>query len=339
MNLASMDASDVNISNASMSSVESEVVDDLRQELKSITQIVKRLQNFKPELISTPVKKRRGRPSKKAKDTATKASPHSSQVGTTPAQNIKEPMVANAAESIPDILVSICQFNNNILDSLDQLREENRYLRTEVQKLASPMSSSETSRSGNPTISNSEVKLNTLDWRLDEIEQDKLADTIKLEGAPCAEVINSFSSDSAKDYSRLKSQVLSIFNNLDNNSVNPEDIQRVSVVGKERKHLKIKLSSSKTRVKVHILLRRQENPTVYSSDYLTPIRSKLAYDLRMLKKRQPQNIKSAYVFNGNICCKLVDSEKILYINSAKSYDNLLKTTGRSREIRTAGGNN
>jgi len=312
-----MSAGELNSSSDSIDSTESEVGNSLRSELKSISDIVKKLKNFKPETVSTPVKKGKGRPKAASQ------------------QDL---------ESISSVLKQICDFNYRILDKVDQLESSNRILREKLtNNLPTPNKEPthpqpSTSTRAQPLYGQNN-RIESINSRLDHVEQEKLLDTIKIEGDLCNEIIDNFSSAPTKDYNILKNHITSSICSIEQNIIQPQDIIKVNVVGNERKHLRVKLSSSSVRVKIHKTVKKRnsdlrtnrETPALFTNDYLTSLRSKLSYDLRKLKKEHPSKIKSSYVFNGSVCCVLTASDRVLHVNTAASYSDLVSSLQRTDE--------
>jgi len=310
-----MSISQVNISTDSGGSGESEVNDSLRDELKSISDIVSKLKNFKPETISTPVKKGKGRPKSASK---------------------------KDIDSITDIIGKICDLNCRILDKVDKLENRNKLLNEELSNTITPKVPTSSER---PTPTRKYppsfncTKIEEINSRLDHVEQEKLLDTIKFEGDYCSDLINGFLSAPTRDYSTLKNNIVSTICDIESDIIRPQDITKINIVGTEKKHLRVKLSSSSIRVKIHKAVKKRntnlransESPTLFTNDYLTPPRSKIAYDLRKLKRAQPDKIKSTYIFNGNVCCVLMASDRILHINSTALYSDLTNNLQRTNE--------
>lgn len=244
----------------------------------------------------------------------------------------------------------ICKLNERILEELLDLKKENEELKSTSNEnksyrnalLSQPTTSNTISNSQPATLtilSSSSSKSYTdsndntnLSNRIDAIEQEALRDYLKLEGPACDQIIPTSPLSSTDqptiqdrggiDKLNLRDRTITILNDIQPNFILPEDIESVVIAGKQKKHLKIKTTSSSKKIDI-IKLFKQKKPTdIYAQEYLTKHRAELLYKLRTLKKSHPSKISSIYSFNGNICARLVSaSNKIHYINNKASYDN------------------
>lgn len=279
-------------SDSSVDSVDITAPESLQSELKLITDTVNRLKNFKPETTAlSDARKARGRPKKSSPD------------------------------EVLEVLDRICKLNIKIVSKLDLIEEENRALKEKITGTTTREASIVSATDTPPATVIGKDKIDSLDSRLDQIEQNSLSDVLKIDGESCGDIIESFSSSETKEYPALKLKVVELINGVEVGTIVPHEIVNVSIVGNLRKHLKVKLSSSSTRIKILKLFKNKKPDNLYTSDYLTRPRAKLLHDVRNLKKSHPDKISSAYVFNGNVCCKLVANNKIHYINNTASFQN------------------
>jgi len=315
-----MSVPDHDTSLASSCSSDSLIEDSIKDEAKQIADLVAKLKNFKPEATATPVKRNRGRPKKASLEQKSLTVDNPTGSGT------------NHTSELPSIILileKICTFNELFIKRLDFLRGENRLLKEETNRISSstsnyPPVTHTDYHTSSSTKAETANKFDQIDTRLDQIEQDKLSNIIKVEGERCDEIIGEFAASGEADaLFNLDSHLFSAIDIIGDSTLVKEDILNVSVVGRNKKHLRVTVSNNSAKIKIHTLLRKQSKPVLFSSDYLTRARSKLAYDLRTLKRSNPEKIKSAYVFNGNVCCKLTNSTKFLHINTAAAYTSLV----------------
>ena len=89
----------------------------------------------------------------------------------------------------------------------------------------------------------------------------------------------------------------------------------VGLFGKEKKSLKIECSNSST--KIHLLKQaRIRRPSgVYLSEFLTPTKHSIFYNLRQLRKQHPDKFKSVFTRGGNIFYRLNNSDRLYQVSS------------------------
>lgn len=265
----------------------------LRSELKTITDTVALLENFKPE----KTKGKAGRPK------AAKASDISKIVST---------------------LQSLCKLSEKILQELEQVQESLEKKGTKEVKLYSQVTTAREDAVADavPPTTLIPNNLTLLDTKIDQIEQDGLTETIKLDGEVCEKIITDCRDNNSGDHSKLKELIAIEFNKIEPNLITVDTVVDANIIGREKKHIKIKVKSTST--KIHILKTfKQNRPTsFYANDYLTKIRAGIFHKLRALKKTN-QKIKSTYTYNGNICCRLEENNKIIYLNTQESFDSFV----------------
>jgi len=134
-------------------------------------------------------------------------------------------------------------------------------------------------------------------------------------------LISKFEKKSAEENFSLKSSLVQAINDVQEDSITEENIKSVTIVGKERKHLKVELSKGKISLIKSIKSAKPAN--LFVNDYLTKSRSHLLYRLRSLRREHASKFDSVYVYSGSVCCRLVnDRSKIIYINNSATLDQL-----------------
>ena len=269
----------------------------LQEELNSI---VNQLVNFKPE-----ARKRPGRP---------KAKPEFDDALSDP--------------PISDILTSICELTQKLVVGLGEVQKDNNILRARISNLEQDQAASSSSSNQAPRVEASyaaivsgknlptPTAINQIDSRLDQVEQKSLATTLKLDGT----VIIKKLSEPNTDHAKIKKSLPTIINKIRPNVVSEEDIESVSIVGRERKHLKVNFTTLESKLVVLKSIKESKPTNLFASQYLTKNRSLSLYRLRNIQRANSELISSVYVYGGNICCRLTDSDKIHHLNSSISID-------------------
>lgn len=277
-------------------------INSLQAELSKITSIVKQLDDFKPE-----VKKKVGRP---------KARPSTTQPDT---------------NTIPNTLISFCTLAQKILLQLNTVHEENNSLKSRITKLeaTSGTNSKEniaTGRAFAAVVAGKSVPapkaINQIDARLDQVEQLSLSTILKLDGELIAKKIEKHNSKDPKDHIKFTKDIIEEINKAGNNLVKEEEVTNVSIVGKDKKHLKVNVVTSEIKIKILKTFKLNKPVDFYASQYLTRNRVSSLFRLRSIKRGNPR-VESVYSYSGNICCKLSNVDQIFYLNNSIAIDNFV----------------
>ena len=89
----------------------------------------------------------------------------------------------------------------------------------------------------------------------------------------------------------------------------------VTIFGGDKKKLKIDCRNPATKVFLVKQARKKRPQGIYVSEFLTPNRLQIFYNLRQLKKQHSDKIKSVYTRGGNIYYRLQNSDREIRINS------------------------
>lgn len=303
--------------------------DNLIKIAKSIETSVQNLKNYKPESTKKTVRLPRAC---KKKQVNTKAK-ESSNIASNDI-----PIEVDSIDISPGgvlILENLLDLNKKILKKLSRLESNHNQLKLQlgvfhpetgaanslVHQESGPSKpytyNQAVSKVANISVGTSE--LCDMNVRLDQVEQQSLNNTLKLSGAICIDIIEKIHS---KEVTDLKQEVSSAISKVVPGTVSPDSIERVGIIGKENKHLKISVNSSECKIRILKSFKREKPDGLFVNEYLTKNRSKILYKLRQLRKENIDQIKSVYSFAGNICVKLVDSEKILFVNDDRNFDRL-----------------
>lgn len=293
--------------------VDSHEEDSLAAALHEITDIVKQLDSFIPH----ETKKKVGRPAK---------------------QQPPKSKSPNKNTSEPSPLHSICSFLRKIVNELGEVKEENLRLRARVELLEDSNSGgtknlTDTSTSEHikhiPSYSDKVTSTTSpahIASRIDQLEQDSLSTTIKLDGELIRQKIDRFKTITTDNHPQLCQTVIEEINKVTPDIIKREDIVQVGIIGRERRHLKLKLINADIKVKLLRTFRTKTPENFYISQYLTKTRAHVLYQVKKLKK---SNLKlaSAYSYNGNICCKIEGNDRVHQVNDLDALSKLSKLHG------------
>lgn len=267
-------------------------IKSLETELSKITQ---QLQNFSPE----QKKNRVGRPPKQ-KTTTQKSDP----------------------------IHNICALVGKIITQLDGVLTENRDLRTRVERIEEREGTADSvetaEKSYAATLAGKRMppqdSIHQFDTRIDQIEQESLSTTLKFDGDLIKTKIDDYNIEIEKDRPKFNRTVIQAVNKVQPGLLKEQDIDSINIVGKEKKHLKVKLNHCDKKINLLKTFKHLKPNNFYISQYLTRKRSFSLYKLKTLQKNN-QTIERVYSYNGTICCKLNNTTKIFYLNNPESVDN------------------
>ena len=107
------------------------------------------------------------------------------------------------------------------------------------------------------------------------------------------------------------------------NITNP-GIVRIDLFGRNKNFVKITCSDTFEKVKILKAAKTCKPAGVFFFEFLTALRNKLFFDLRELKRGNPERILSAYTISGNIYCKLNNSNNYFRIRQQKDLNEIKK---------------
>ena len=281
---------------------------NLRSEAEKIAAAVKNLKNYQPTTI-----KKVGRPKKNS--SPTKNQP------TNP-------------DPIQAILSSIVQFQNNLLDRISSIDNRNQQLNKQLSTLQKTSNSRHNSNQplysaiASTGTQPSEPHIQTINTKLDQIEQSSLEKVVKLDGEEAAKLAEKIKKRELND---AKGRVVELLRTVEG-ELTEDCVASVKAIGGEKKHLKVTLKDFKNKRILFKKFKTEKPSNFYISEYLTKNRALLFFKLKQLKKLDPK-LKSVYTFNGNICAKVEGSDKFHYINTIANL-NHFKVTVLNSESQT-----
>ena len=85
--------------------------------------------------------------------------------------------------------------------------------------------------------------------------------------------------------------------------------------------LSAKLRSTDEKMDILKTFKKDKPNNLYVCEYLTKNRNEILFKLRKMKSCNVEVIKSVYIFGGNVCVKLVNSNKFHIVNNMKALKN------------------
>ena len=176
--------------------------------------------------------------------------------------------------------------------------------------------SSSTRTNNEPNLINNPNTNESIQAKLDEIEQNSYSNVIVCSGDAVNELITANSNqDCKRNFIRKVDEIVP--------GVTSSDIVSVIPFGKERKCLKVTCMNANIRNTILKEARRKKLPNIFYGEFLTPVRNNLYYQLRALKRRFSEKVKSVYTRNGKIYYKLNGVERCHLVRTQDDVTNLV----------------
>lgn len=254
----------------------------LSSELQKVAELVEQLDNFQPE-----IRKTKGRAAKK----------------------LSSPI----KPTIKSILQQVCNLTKKILGKISSIENAPAREATVAPVVDAP-SSFAAIVAGKSVPADAAIQ--NIDDRLDQVEQQRLDPVVRLDGAVVKTIVEDYlkQASPARDRTVLQKNVIDEINKVKSGTLDNSQVVEINIVGGERKHLRLTTTSKETQVKLLRVFKSTRPSEFYAGEYLTKSRSDLFYKIRKLKPLNP-NIKATYIYNGSVCCKFVDNNKIFTVNT------------------------
>ena len=97
----------------------------------------------------------------------------------------------------------------------------------------------------------------------------------------------------------------------------------VNIFGRDKKKIRIDCRNVATKVFLVRQARKKRPQGIYVSEFLTPSKREIFYNLRQLKKQHTDKIQSVYTRGGNIFYRLRNSEQENRINSLSDISRII----------------
>ena len=298
-------------------------LEDLRGEQESIDKLIESLLNFNPAASSNSSQQQR----------------RESVIGISPApvrgrgpgrpRSTKAPPVTRTPTS-PSPVVSESSPFAAVVECLNKINVQNKRLLDFVEVLSGKVESSQVTNPENNGLSevqvgdpsNTQSSIDSVNERLEKIEQNININTLICRGPVVEDLIKTTTSGETPNLERLKGEICTT---ACGESVTGIDIShmQVSLFGKEKKCIKINCPSLVS--KLHILkqTRSRKPEGFYVSEFLTTTKLKIFHNLRALKKQYPQKINSVFTRGGNILYTLRDSNRVHQVSSLSDLTDII----------------
>ena len=251
--------------------------------------------------------------------------------GRPPKQNLpsSSPVTRNLS---PRPSVSDPSSFGSIIECLKRLSDQNKKLLNFVEVLSDEVkknSSTETREiaEGSNGVRINEVQTKTpvsaVEKRLEKIEQDINSNILICRGETVESLISESATESAQpNLERLKGDICKA---VCGEEVTNVDIcnMHVNIFGSDKKKIKIDCRNPATKVFLIRQARKKRPQGIYVSEFLTPSKRELFYNLRQLKKQHTDKIQSVYTRGGNIFYRLRNSDRESRINSLSDISRII----------------
>ena len=242
----------------------------------------------------------------------------------------------------PDVSVTKPSFEV-VVECLKRLSDQNKNLLNFVEVLSEDVKNNITSgnrnSAGNSTSADIQVlpqsSVSVVEERLEKLEQNINSNILICQGAGVESLIEESSRGSTKpNLERLKGEVCKAVCGENVTSVDIGNMQ-VTVFGKDKKKVKIDCHNPSSKLFLVKQARRKRPEGVYVSEYLTPSKVKIFYNLRQLKKQHPDKIQAVFSRGGNLFHRLCNSDREVRVNSLDDLTGIVVGTVAREETPSA----
>ena len=162
--------------------------------------------------------------------------------------------------------------------------------------------------------------------RIDKIEQNLNSNVLICRGTTVESLItDSTSGSNPPNYERLKGEVCRSVCGSEATNVDICSLQ-VSLFGSDKKKIKIVCNNSVSKAFLLRQARKKRPNGLYVSEFLPSSKLNILYNLRQLKRQHQDKIKSVYSRNGNLYCRLKDSDREIRVNSLNDLTTIIADT-------------
>ena len=219
-----------------------------------------------------------------------------------------------------DYLIKVCKLNKQLLTTLETL--DNKY-NDLISKLNNNKPSQENVVVTPPTSVNTNSVPTThtditenLELKIDNLEQKNNSNILICSGNLINDLVNNAEFDDDLT-SKIQREVKKVYPDL-----KTSDITKIIPHGREKKCVKLFCISLRVRNSIIFEARKKKPDGIYFSEFLTQRRFKLFYELRQIKKDNPDKIYAVYIRNGNIYSKKTRDDNHTIIKTKSNIDDL-----------------
>ena len=215
----------------------------------------------------------------------------------------------NKCENIESKTESLSNENFNFQSSIDKINKdlESKISVDDEQQFTSHVA---------PENNNDVINFKNIEDKLAKLEQYEANKYIVCQGNKVDELINT-SRDNVDIKEVIKNHFASV---LDPESVTVlDEIISVRIYGRDKKFLKLELSSKIKKSLIISTLKRKRPNGLYISEFLVPARLKLFHEVRIFSKTIPEKIERVFTRNGVIYYKNKVTGRIHIIDNEVSF--------------------
>lgn len=298
----------------------------LQEEQRNIDKIIESLLNYSTKPVAECVEPNDKRSLGTAGTIGTSNTPQAKKGrGRPPKQNISSSSPVSSISSPKPAVSNPKPPFDIVIDCLKRISDQNKNLLSFVEVLSEDVKKSRTleniNSAENQNQSNAEnqelpkTSVSVVEERLEKIEQNLNSNILICRGATVESLIEESSRGSNKpNLERLKGDVCKAVCGENVTSVDISNMQ-VTVFGKDKKTVRIDCRSPSSKLILVKEARRKRPEGIYVSEYLTPSKAKIFYNLRQLKKQHPDKIQTVYTRGGNLFYRLYNSDREVRVNS------------------------
>ena len=319
-------------------------LEDLQEEQRNIDTLIASLLNYSSNSVASGVDQKEKRNIGVASASTTPQARNGR--GRPRKQNItpSSPVPTNSSRrsSISDPKPSF----ESIIECLKKLSDQNKKLLNVVEVLSDEVKKScsagtsviaeGSSGEGSGTV-RQKTPVSSVEKRLEKIEQDINSNILICRGETVESLISESATGSTQpNLERLKGDVCKA---VCGDEVTQVDIanMHVNIFGSDRKKIKIDCRNPATKVFLVRQARKKRPQGIYVSEFLTPNKLEIFYNLRQLKRQHSDKIQSVYTRGGNIFYRLRNSDRESRINSLTDISGIIaggedSSSGADREV-------
>ena len=270
---------------------------DLKQKRNSVSAAAGLTSNATPQ-----AKKTRGRPPKQNNLS-------SSPVSTATAQNPTVTELKPSLGTVIECLKRLSDQNKNLLNFVETLSED-----IKKSNVSENISSAENTDDHGNTVQ-PKTSVSIVEERLEKLEQNINSNILICRGPTVESLIEESTRDSTQpNLERLKGDVCKAVGGDNVTSMDICNIQ-VSVFGKDKKKVRVDCRNPSAKLLLVRQARRKRPEGIYVSEFLTPNKLSIFYNLRQLKKQHPDKIQAVFTRGGNLFYRRRDSDREIRVNS------------------------
>ena len=223
-----------------------------------------------------------------------------------------------------------------IIECLKKLSDQNQKLLNFVEVLSEEVKKNSNNTESQNSVENSEEQskktVSAVEERLEKIEQSINSNVLICRGETIESLISESTGESAQpNLERLKGEVCKA---VCGDEVTSVDIcnMKVSLFGKERKKIRIDCCNPASKVFLVKQARKKRPQGIYVSEFLTPSKLGIFYNLRQLKKQHSDKIQSVFSRGGNLFYRLRNSDREIRVNALSDLEGIVGTEVSSGRV-------